>query len=167
MKDFLPPTPVTLIKDFLQAIIANGLHARMMKSYVVSFRCSQSITDYAHKCAQIHHAHVAWISSFPVSWHEVGHGLHARSKTNMHWDTWYKSFKITNHSNIIDRDRESFRDTLPVLWCINSPCLVDISCLWFWEKVNLEVQHGYYIRVATTSLIVCITENSSVLFILS
>ena len=36
------------------------------------------------------------------------------------------------------------------LWCIDSSWLVDISCLWFWEKVNAEVQHGHCIWVAST-----------------
>ena len=94
MKDLLPPTLVTFIKDVLQAIIANELHARMMKSYVVPFRCRQSVTDLAHINSQIHRAHVAWVSRFPVSWHGVGHGLYAKSKMVMHWDTQHKSSKV-------------------------------------------------------------------------
>ena len=77
MKDLLPPTLVTFIKDVLQAIIANELHARMMKSYVAHFRRRQSVTDLAHINSQFCHAQVAWVSRFPVSWRGVGHGLHA------------------------------------------------------------------------------------------
>ena len=82
MKDFLPPTPVTFIKGLLQAIIANELHARMMKSYVAPFRGRQSVTDLAHVNSQFCHAQVAWVSRFPVSWRGVGHGLCANSNKN-------------------------------------------------------------------------------------
>ena len=76
-EDLVPPTLVTFIKDVLQAIIANELHARMMKSYVAHFRRRQSVTDLAHINSQFCHAQVAWVSRFPVSWRGVGHGLHA------------------------------------------------------------------------------------------
>ena len=82
MKDLLPLTLVTLIKDVLQAIIANELHARMMKSYVAHFRRRQSVTDLAHINSQFCHAQVAWVSRFPVSWRGVGHGLCANSNKN-------------------------------------------------------------------------------------
>ena len=81
MKDFLPPTPVTLIKDVLQAIIAKDLHSWMMESYVFLFRCSQSITNSAHRNARVHHAHVACrASNVPVLCTGNGHGLFARAE---------------------------------------------------------------------------------------
>ena len=81
MKDFLPPTPVTSIEDLLQAIIAKDLHPGMMESYVALFRCSQSITNSAHRNARVHHAHVACrASNAPLLCPRNCHGLFARTK---------------------------------------------------------------------------------------